>query len=181
MSYSTVIQWRCGYVEVRSCEPQLWGRVQSVHSTPVHSTAYCAIMTRTVCTTDLNVLHVNMKRGWDTTTTMMLNGRECWVVTDAHCSVLSSVTKPRPAAVLEPGSEVGWVKRALTFPLSLYYPPSTIEAGPPGQQQRRCSRSPAAAAAGPRLEARVTCCAQLSLALRYHAASLRTEDARMKD
>ena len=40
-------------------------------------------------------------------------------------SVLSSVTKPRPAAVLESGSEVGWVKRALTFPLSLYYPPSS--------------------------------------------------------
>ena len=45
------------------------------------STAYCAIMTRTVCTTDLNVLHVNMKRGWDTTTTMMLNGH---VATEAE-------------------------------------------------------------------------------------------------
>ena len=152
---------------------------QSTTSTPVHSTAYCGIMTKTFRTTYLNVLHVNMKRGWYTP-----HHRDAeWsrMLGSDRCSVLFSVTKPRPAAVLEPGSEVGWVKRALTFPLSLYYPPSTIEAGPPGQQQRRCSRSAAAAAAGPRLEARVTCCAQLSLALRYHAASLRTEDARMKD
>ena len=85
--------------------------------------------------------------------TSMLNGIanvELWR------KLVSSVAKPSPAAELEPGSEVGWVKRALTF-LPLYYLPSTIhgpagEAGP-GERRRRCSRSPAAAAAGPRLEA----------------------------
>ena len=30
--------------------------------------------------------------------------------------LVSSVAKPSPAAELEPGSELGWVKRALTFP-----------------------------------------------------------------